>query len=130
MGHQKILIDNDSQVKILFLATFNTMDFDRKQLKEPSKPLYGFSGKRIKPVRTITLAISFGTPTNPCIEYITFDVVDMPYPCNAIFGRGLLNTFKFALPLHTSVSKYQRRSMSYPYLAASKKSETSRRTSR
>jgi hypothetical protein len=107
MGHQKILIDNDSQVKILFLATFNTMDFDRKQLKEPSKPLYGFSGKRIKPVRAITLAISFGTPKNPCTEYITFDVVDMPYPYNAIFGRGLLNTFKFALPLHTLVSKYQ-----------------------
>jgi hypothetical protein len=31
----KILIDNDSQAKILFLATFDKMGFDRKQLKEP-----------------------------------------------------------------------------------------------
>jgi hypothetical protein len=37
--------------------------------------------------------------TPPRTEYITFDVVDMPYPYNAIFGRGLLNTFKAALHL-------------------------------
>jgi hypothetical protein len=41
----KILIDNGSQVQILFLATFDKMGFDQKQLKEPLKPLYGFSGK-------------------------------------------------------------------------------------
>jgi hypothetical protein len=43
------------------------------------------------------LPVSFGTPKNPCIEYITFDVVDMLYPYNAIFEWGLLNTFKDAL---------------------------------
>jgi hypothetical protein len=63
------------------------------------KPLYGFSGKRIKPVGVITLLVSFGTPKTPCIEYITFDIVDMPYPNNAIFRRGLLNTFE--APLHS-----------------------------
>jgi hypothetical protein len=41
--------------------------------------------------------VSFGTPKNPRIEYITFNVVDMLYPYNAIFGRGLLNTFEAAL---------------------------------
>jgi hypothetical protein len=61
----KILIDNGSQVKILFLVTFDKMGFDQKQLKEPSKPLYGFGGKRIEPVRAITLLVSFGTPKNP-----------------------------------------------------------------
>jgi hypothetical protein len=39
----------------------------------------------------------FGTLSNACTEYITFDVVDMPYPYNAIFGRGLLNTFEAIL---------------------------------
>jgi hypothetical protein len=43
--------------------------------------------------------VSFGTPKNPQTEYITFDVVDMAYPYNAIFGRGLLNTFKAAFNL-------------------------------
>jgi hypothetical protein len=84
----KILIDNGNQAKILFLATFDKMGFDRKQLREPLKPLYGFGKKRIEP---------FGTPKNPRIEYITFDVVDMAYPYNAIFRRGLLNTFEAVL---------------------------------
>jgi hypothetical protein len=54
--------------------------------------------------------VSFGIPSHACIEYITFDmvdmsypnnatfdVVDMSYPNNAIFGRGLLNTFEATL---------------------------------
>jgi hypothetical protein len=61
------------------------------------KPLYGFGGKRIEPVGIITLLVLFGTPQNPRIEYITFNVVDMHYLHNAIFGRGLLNIFKAAL---------------------------------
>jgi hypothetical protein len=95
----KILIDNSSQAEILLLATFDKMGFDRKQLKEPSKPLYGFGGKRIEPVRAITLPMSFGTAKNPRTEYITFDVIDMPYQYNVSFGRGLLNTFE--APLHS-----------------------------
>jgi hypothetical protein len=93
----KILIDNGSQVKILFLTTFNKMGFDRKQLNETSKPLYGFGGKIIEPVRAITLLVSFNTLKNPRTEYITFNVADMTYPYNAIFRRGLLNIFETAL---------------------------------
>ncbi len=70
------------------------MGFDRKQLKELMKSLYGFGGKRIEPVGVITLLVSFGTPQNSCTEYITFNVVDMHYPYNVIFWRGLLNSFK------------------------------------
>jgi hypothetical protein len=93
----KLLIDNGSQVEIFFLSTFEKMGYDKKQLKELRKPLYDFGGKRIEPARVITLHISFGTPKNPHTEYITFDVVDMLYPYNAIFGQGLLNTFEAAL---------------------------------
>jgi hypothetical protein len=37
------------------------------------------------------------TPMNPRTEFLTFDVVDMIYPYNAIFRRGLVNTFEAAL---------------------------------
>jgi hypothetical protein len=93
----RILVNNGSQAEILFLSTFKKMGYDKKQLKEPMKPIFGFSGKRIKPIRVITLPVLFGTPQNTHIEYITFDVVDMLYPYNAIFRWGLLNTFKTAL---------------------------------
>jgi hypothetical protein len=51
----------------------------------------------IEPIGAITLPVSFGTPKNPRTEYVTFDVVDMAYPYNDIFERGLLNTFEAAL---------------------------------
>jgi hypothetical protein len=56
-----------------------------------------FGGKRIKPVGVITLPVSFGTSKNTRTEYITFNIIDMLYPYNAIFTRGLLNTFEAAL---------------------------------
>jgi hypothetical protein len=73
------------------------MGFNKKQLKEASKPLYGFGERRIEPIGSISLPIFFGSLHNTHIEYITFDVVDMNYPYNAIFGRGLLNTFEATL---------------------------------
>jgi hypothetical protein len=81
----KILVDNSSQAKILFLSAFEKMGYNKKQLKESTKPLYGFKGRRIEPIGVKTLPVSFGTPQNPRIEYITFDVVDMLHLYNAIF---------------------------------------------
>jgi hypothetical protein len=39
----------------------------------------------------------FGNLYNAHTKYITFDVVDMNYPYNAIFSRGLPNTFEAVL---------------------------------
>jgi hypothetical protein len=61
--------------------------------------LYGFGGKKIEPVGSILLPVSSGTLSNARTEYITFDVIDMSYPYNAIFGRGLLNTLEAILHL-------------------------------
>jgi hypothetical protein len=43
----RVLVDNGSQAEILFLSTFEHMGFNKKQLKEASKPLYGFGGKKL-----------------------------------------------------------------------------------
>jgi hypothetical protein len=61
--------------------------------------MYGFKGKRIELVGSISLPVSFDSLRNAQTEYVTFDVIDMHYPYNAIFGRGLLNTFEAALHL-------------------------------
>jgi hypothetical protein len=83
----RILVDNGSQAKVLFLSNFEKMGYDRRWLKESTKTLYGFGGKRIELVGVITLPISFGDSTNPRTEYIIFDVIDMHCPYNAIFRR-------------------------------------------
>jgi hypothetical protein len=41
--------------------------------------------------------VSFGGQENARIEYVTFDVVDLYYPYNAIFGRGFTNKFNAAI---------------------------------
>jgi hypothetical protein len=93
----RVLIDNRSQAEIIFLPSFDQIGFDRKQLKEASKSLYGFGGRRMEPIGSISLTVYFGSLHIACTEHITFDVVDMHYPYNAIFSRGLLNTFEAAL---------------------------------
>jgi hypothetical protein len=91
----RVLVDNGSQAEILFLSTFEQMGFNKKQFREASMPLHGFCGNKIGLVGSILLHVSFVTLSNARTEYITLNVVDMSY--NAIFGRGLLNTFKVAL---------------------------------
>jgi hypothetical protein len=93
----RVLVDNGSQAEILFISTFEQMGFSKQQLQEASKPLYGFGGKKLEPIGSISLLVSFSSLSNTHTEYITFDVVNMSYPYNAIFRRGLLNTFEVAL---------------------------------
>ena len=40
------------------------------------------------------MPVSFGTVSNARTKQITFDVVDMYYPYNALFERGTLNAFE------------------------------------
>jgi hypothetical protein len=81
----------------LFLSAFGQMGIDIKQLEEATNSVYGFGGRRIDPIGSISLSVSFSSLRNARTEYVTFDVVDMHYPYNAIFDRGLLNTFEAAL---------------------------------
>jgi hypothetical protein len=93
----RVLVDNGNQAEILFLSTFEQMGLNKSQLKESPKPLYGFGGRKIKPIDSISLPVSFGSPSNARTEYITFDVVDISYPYNTIFRRDLLNTLEASL---------------------------------
>jgi hypothetical protein len=55
----RILVDNGNQAEILFLSTFKQMGYDKNQLKEPTEPLYGFSGKRRGFVGSLSRFLSY-----------------------------------------------------------------------
>jgi hypothetical protein len=61
------------------------------------KPLDAFRGKRVELVGSVSLPISFNSHQNAWTKYVTFNVVEMHYPYNAILGRDFLNTFEAAL---------------------------------
>jgi hypothetical protein len=93
----RIIVDTGSSIDILFVSTFDNMKLDRKLLQLARRSLYGFGGKQVKEIGNITLSVTFGDQNNSRTEHITFDVVDMLYNYNAIFGRGVTNMFSAAL---------------------------------
>jgi ribonuclease HI len=93
----KVLVDNGSQAGIIFLHAFDRLGISHSLLKPSDNPLYGFGGKGTFPMGKIELPLSFGAAPNTRSEQITFDIVDMVYPYNAIMGRGSINKFEAAI---------------------------------
>jgi hypothetical protein len=93
----KVLVDNGSQADIIFLHAFDHMAINHSLLKPSDNPLYGFGGKGTFPVGKIELTLSFGVTPNARSEQVTFDIIDMVYPYNAIMGQGSINKFEAAI---------------------------------
>jgi hypothetical protein len=93
----KVLVDNGSQTNIIFLHAFDRMGISHNLVKPADNPLYSCGGKGTFPVGKIELLLSFGTVPSAQNEQVTFDIVDMVYPYNAIMGRGSINKFEAAI---------------------------------
>jgi hypothetical protein len=93
----KVVVDNGSQADIIFMHAFDRMGISHSLLKPSDNPLYGFGGKGTFPVGKIELPMSFGVAPNARSEQVTFDIVDMVYPYNAIMGQGSINKFEAAI---------------------------------
>jgi hypothetical protein len=95
----RILVNTGSSADILFASTFDNMKLDKNLFQPVGRPLYRFRGKQVKAISKITLLVTFSDQQNNITEHITFDVVDMLYNYNAIFGRGVTNVFSAVLHL-------------------------------
>jgi hypothetical protein len=93
----KVLVDNGSQANIIFLHAFDRMGISHSLLKPSDNPLYGFGGKGTFHVGNKELPLSFGVAPNARSEHVTFDIVNMVYPYNAIMGWGSINKFEAAI---------------------------------
>ena len=67
-------------------------------MQKSQYPLIGFGGKRIKALGKIELNVTFSEGATQRTEAKAFDVVDINYPYNAIFGHNTL--VKFAAVIH------------------------------
>ncbi|XP_026429294.1 uncharacterized protein LOC113325311 [Papaver somniferum] len=102
-GVNRILIDTGSSVDVLFYHTYKTMGGRDDELIPSTYKIYGFNGSANKPNGEVTMQILLQSlPTD-----ITFCVVDVESPYNALIGRlhsilAVASTFhqciKFPLP--------------------------------
>ena len=86
------MVDNGSSADILVWQCFVKMGFTEKALQKSQYPLIGFGGKRIEALGKIELNVTFGEWATQRTETITFDVVDINYPYNAMFITCLSQT--------------------------------------
>ena len=91
-------MDNGSSADILVWQCFVKMGFTEKALQKSQYSLIGFGGKRIEALGKIELNVTFGEGATQRTDAITFDVVDINYTYNAIFGSNTL--VKFAVVIH------------------------------
>jgi hypothetical protein len=80
-----------------FPKPFRQMQEPEDKIHDATHPLCGFGGRQIVALGKITMSVTFGYVHNTRTEQITFDIVDMEYPYNAIIGRGTLNAFEAIL---------------------------------
>ncbi|XP_026384081.1 uncharacterized protein LOC113279618 [Papaver somniferum] len=83
----RILIDPGSSVDILFYHTYKTMGGLDEELIPSTYKIYGFNGTANKPKGGITMWI----PLKSISSEITFCVVDVESPYNALIGRSWLH---------------------------------------
>jgi hypothetical protein len=89
-----ILVDTSSAVDIIFAKAFMQMQEPDDKIHDATLPLCGFRGKQIVALGKIIMSVTFGYIHNTRTEQVSFDIVDMEYPYNAIIGPGTLNAFE------------------------------------
>ena len=94
----RIVIDNSSSADIITWQCFVKMGLTQPNLHKSQYPPIGFGGKKIEALSKIELNVTFSVGNTQRTEAITFNVVDINYPYNAIFGHNTI--IKFAAVIH------------------------------
>ncbi|GAV90340.1 Asp_protease_2 domain-containing protein, partial [Cephalotus follicularis] len=106
---KRILIDSGSSDNILYKHAFDQLRIQTDQLKPVKTPLVGITGEMIHPLGSIDLSVVVGTAPHQTQVEMTFLVVDIPSPYNAIIGRPGLNLMEAIVPTRHVLMKFPTR---------------------
>jgi hypothetical protein len=90
----KVLMDEGSNLNILYAHTLRLLGIGLDQLRPSMTPFHGVAqGKRVQPLGQIDLPVWFGTPDNFCKETLTFEMVGFRGAYHAILRRPCYTKF-------------------------------------
>lgn len=72
---------------VLYVDCFRKLGLNFDESSPTTVPLAGFATEVVKPLGTVTLAVTVGTYPKAKMLFSTFYVVDASSPFNAILGR-------------------------------------------
>ena len=94
----KVLMDGGSGINILYKDAFEKLNIEIRKLCPSHSPFHGIiPERRVIPLGTITLSITFGDQVHYHKEALSFEVVDFEGPYHAILGRPCYAKF-MAIP--------------------------------
>lgn len=93
----RVHIDQGSAVDVLYVNYFRQLGIRFNNLKPTFMPLTEFTTEVVRPLGTISLAVTVGDYPKDKTLLSTFYVIDAPSPFNIILGRPWINGAK-AIP--------------------------------
>jgi hypothetical protein len=94
----KVLMNGVSDINILYKDAFEKLNIETSKLRPPHSSFHGIvPGRRVMPLGTITLSVTFGDQVHYRKETLYFEVVDFKGPYHTILGRPCYAKF-MAIP--------------------------------
>ena len=89
-----MLVDNGSDVDIIYLDAYKRMGLTESELSPMTLPLYEFTRDHVIPKRTIKLIVTVGEYPRVSIVMTEFLLVNCPSTFNRVIERLLLKALK------------------------------------
>ena len=86
----RTLVDNRSEVDILYYQAFPRMGLENSDLRPSPSPIYGFTGDSVIPIGVITLPMTVGEYPKESCMMANFLVINQFSAFNSVLGRPSL----------------------------------------